>query len=50
MKTTAALLGLIACFSILTGCASNKEEKEAYFNEGKMDEQVESWKKPGGRY
>lgn len=50
MKITASLLCLILTASLMTGCATNKEEKEAYFNDGKMDEQVQSWEKPGGRY
>ena len=50
MKITGAILGLITSVFLLTGCASNPEEKKAYFEEGKMDEQVESWKKTGGRY
>ena len=29
---------------------ANKAEKEAYHEDGKMDEQVESWKGIGGRY
>lgn len=50
MKTVASILCLLMTISLFAGCASKKEEKEAYFNDGQMDEQVESWKKPGGRY
>ncbi|MDF7822556.1 hypothetical protein P4B35_00915 [Pontiellaceae bacterium B12227] len=47
------LSGALIVLSLASGCATNKEkqaEKEAYFEEGKMDQQVEQWKKPGGRY
>ena len=50
MKLIASIFCLLMTISLLSGCASKKEEKEAYFNEGQMDEQVEQWKKPGGRY
>ncbi|VGO12840.1 hypothetical protein PDESU_01394 [Pontiella desulfatans] len=51
MKIIAMVVILFSLFSVMTGCQSRKAEKEAYYEEGKMDEQVQSWKtKPGGRY
>ncbi len=50
MKITASILCLLMASAILSGCASKQEEKEAYYQDGKMDQQVEAWKKPGGRY
>jgi hypothetical protein len=52
MKLIGLSCALIVVLSIVSGCASKKDtaEKEAYFNDGKMDQQVDSWKKPGTRY
>ncbi len=46
------IFGICALFLSLflsAGCSSTatNEEKEAYYEEGKMTEQVESWKKHG---
>ncbi|WP_372795885.1 hypothetical protein [Pontiella sp.] len=63
MKITASFLSLLMAASFLSGCSSfqptdnqadefdeETAEQSAYFREGGMDRQVESWKKPGGRY
>ena len=50
MKFIGIGFALLILLSAVSGCASNKAEKEAYFNDGKMDQQVENWKKPGGRH
>jgi uncharacterized protein YceK len=56
MKLIGLSCALIVILSIASGCASKQTkaakqaEKEAYFNDGKMDQQVESWEKPGTRY
>ena len=58
-KLTVLSLLYLALFTI-SGCSTTSEkqkakdekkaQKEAYFEEGKMHDQVQSWKKPGGRY
>ncbi len=50
MKTITLFIVSLTLMACLSGCASNKAEKEAYHEDGKMDEQVESWKGIGGRY
>lgn len=52
MKLPALLVVLSFVIALLSGCSTTtQEEKEAYFQGGGMDEQVQSWKtKPGGRY
>jgi hypothetical protein len=51
MKFIVAMAVAFIAFSITTGCSTTtKQEKEAYFEQGGMDDQVQSWKKPGGRY
>jgi uncharacterized protein YceK len=57
MKNLSILSALCLALFIASGCSTTPEEKkakeeqkEAYFEEGKMDDQVQSWKKPGGRY
>jgi hypothetical protein len=53
MKLIGLSCALIVVLSIVTGCATKKEketkkaEKEAYMEDGSMDEQVQSWKKHG---
>jgi outer membrane lipoprotein SlyB len=50
MKTVALVVALLAVVSLVSGCKSSQAEKEAYFNSGSMDEQVQSWQNvPGGR-
>ena len=52
MKQIGLSCALIVVLSIVSGCATNKEkqaEKDAYYEDGKMDDQVQSWQKPGGR-
>lgn len=52
MKTFSLITGMAVLILSVVGCKSTtQEEKEAYFESGAMDEQVQSWKtKPGGRY
>ncbi|MDF7805988.1 hypothetical protein P4E94_00965 [Pontiellaceae bacterium B12219] len=56
MKLIGLSCALIVVLSIASGCATKQEKaakqakKEAYFKDGKMDQQVDSWKKPGTRY
>jgi len=44
------VVALSFVIALLSGCSTTtKEEKEAYYESGGMDEQVQSWKtKPGG--
>jgi hypothetical protein len=49
MKIFSMIALSLFSLSLVMGCTStaSKEEKEAYFEEGKMEEQVQSWEKHG---
>lgn len=49
MKAHGILALLFFSLLLVAGCTSiaSKEEKEAYFEEGRMEDQVQSWKKHG---
>ncbi|MEE9368678.1 MAG: hypothetical protein V3V05_07410 [Pontiella sp.] len=48
MKFLNTLAVLCFAISLTSGCSTtSKEEKEAYFEEGKMEDQVKSWEKHG---
>lgn len=60
MKKSGVLSALCLAVYITAGCSTTPEkqkakdekkaQREAFFEEGKMDDQVQSWKRPGGRY
>ena len=60
MKNLSILIALGLTLFIISGCSTTPEkekakaekqaQKEAFFEEGGMDSQVQSWKRPGGRY
>jgi hypothetical protein len=60
MKNLSLLFMLGLTLFIISGCSTTPEkqeakaekeaQKKAFFEEGKMDDQVQSWRKPGGRY
>ena len=51
MKTFSMLAVLCITLSTGVGCSTtSKKEMDTYFEDGRMDGQVQSWKKPGGRY
>ena len=60
MKKLSILSVLGLTLFIISGCSTTPEkekekaekqaQKEAFYEEGKMDEQVQSWKRRGGRY
>ena len=48
MKFLNALAVLCFSLSLTSGCSTTStEEKDAYFEDGKMEDQVQSWKKHG---
>ena len=53
MKNLSIFSMLCLTLFVIAGCSTTPEEqkeKEAFYEEGKMDDHVESWKQPGGRY